>query len=124
MIRAGIDLGAVVCAVFMVARMRRHVTASAMRFGVAAVVVHTAFQLTLLAGPLSSTTEAGEPDLNAAAVVFGFTVLTRGRWERLVPDICLADPGSERNDLQGRVAWVMLPVLGLAVLFHWAAGGL
>lgn len=82
------------------------------------------FQITLLAGPLSSTTEAGELDLDAAAVVFGFTVLTRGRWERLVPDVCLADPGSERNDLQGRVAWVMLPVLGLSVLFHWAAGGL
>ena len=40
MIRAGIDLSAVVCAVFMVARMSHHVTASAMRFSVVAVVVH------------------------------------------------------------------------------------
>lgn len=55
-----------------------------------------------------------------SAVVFGFTALTLGRWERLVADEYLADPRSGRNDLHGKVAWVMVPVLIFAFLFDWA----
>jgi hypothetical protein len=52
--------------------------------------------------------------------VFGFTALTFGRWERLVTDEYLADPKSGRNDLHGKVAWVIVPVLIFALLFDSA----
>ena len=119
MIRIAIDLGAVLCALLMVVRMRPHVTASALRFGTAAVALHAALQLTLYFSPLGGP-ESMSPDLAASALVWGFTALTRGRWERLIPDDCLADPESGRNDLHGhgKVAWVMVPVLVFAFLFE------
>ena len=117
MIRIAIDLSAVLCALLMVVRMRPHVTATAFRFGTAAVALHAAWQLMLYFSPLRGP-EAMSPDLAAAAVVWGFTALTRGRWERLMPDDCLADPESGRNDLHGKVAWVMVPVLVFAFLFE------
>lgn len=117
MIRIAIDLGAVLCALLMVVRMRPYVTATALRFGTAAAALHAAWQLTLYFSPLRGP-ESMSPDLAASAVVWGFTALTRGRWERLIPDDCLADPESGRNDLHGKVAWVMVPVLVFAFLFE------
>lgn len=117
MIRIAIDLGAVLCALLMVVRMRPHVTAVALRFGVAAVALHAAWQLALYFSPLRGP-ESMSPDLGASAVVWGFTASTRGRWERLVADDHLADPESGRNDLHGKVGWVMVPVLAFAFLFE------
>lgn len=37
-----------------------------------------------------------------------------------MPDQYLADPMSGRNDLHGKVAWVMVPVLVFAFLFDSA----
>jgi hypothetical protein len=119
MIRILIDVAAVLCAFMMVARMRPVVTNFALRFGVLGAAVHTAGQLAIYFSFPSPG--AMDPDLALSAVVFGFTALTLGRWERLVADEYLADPKSGRNDLHGRVAWVMVPVLIFAFLFEWAA---
>lgn len=117
MIRTAIDLSAVLCSLLMVVRMRPHVTAVALRFGTATVGLHAAWQLALYFSPLRGP-ESMSPDLAASAVVWAFTALTRGRWERLVADDHLADPESGRNDLHGKVAWVMVPVLAFAFLFE------
>jgi hypothetical protein len=120
MIRIFIDSAAVLCAFLMVVRMKPVVTSFAMRFGFVGAGLHTAGQLAVYFSPFRSP-GAISFDLAMSAVVFGFTVLTHGRWERLVADEYLADPKSGRNDLHGKVAWVMVPVPILAVLFDWAA---
>lgn len=118
MIRIVIDSAAVLCAFLMVARMKPTVTPFALRVGVMGAVLHTAGQLAIHS--LVRSPEAMSPDLALSAVVFGFTALTLGRWERLVADEYLADPKSGRNDLHGKVAWVMVPVLIFAFLFDTA----
>jgi hypothetical protein len=120
MTRIAIDLAAVLCAFVMVARLRHIVTPFALRFGVVGSAVHAAGQVAMYFSPLR-TPGATSPDLGLSAVVFGVTALTLGRWERLVADEHLADPESGRNDLHGRMAWVMVPVLVFAFLFDWAA---
>ena len=115
-----IDIAAVLCAFVMVARMKHVVTPFARRFGVIAVALHTAGQLAIYFSSLRSP-GAISPDLALAAVVFGFTALTVRRWERLVADEYLDDPKFDRNDLHGKIAWVMLPVPIFALLFEWAA---
>jgi len=120
MIRIFIDGAAVLCAFLMVLRMKPVLTPFALRFGVVGASLHTAGQLTIYFTPFRSP-GAISPDLGLSAVVFGFTALTLGRWERLVADEYLADPKSGRNDLHGKVAWVMVPVLVFGFLFDWAA---
>ena len=120
MVRILIDSAAVLCAFLMVVRMKPVVTPFAMRFGVMGAALHTAGQLAIYFSPIRLP-EAMPPDLALSAVVFGFTALTLGRWERLVPDEYLADPNSGRNDLRGKVAWLMVPLLVFAFLFDWAA---
>jgi hypothetical protein len=120
MIRTFIDSAAVLCAFFMVVRMKPFVTAFAVRLGVTGAALHIACQLAIY---LSSFRSPGAiaPDLALSAVVFAFTALTLGRWERLVADEYLAAPTSGRNDLHGKVAWVMFPVVIFAVVFDWVA---
>jgi hypothetical protein len=120
LVRLAIDLGAVVLAFAMVARLRGIVTPFALRFGVLASTAHAAGQVAMYFSPLRSP-GAGHPDLGAAAVVIGVTALTLGRWERLVADEHLIDPSSGRNDLHGRMVWVVVPVLVFGFLFDWAA---
>jgi hypothetical protein len=119
MIRIVIDSVAVLCAFLMVARMKPAVTPFAMRIGLIGAGLHTAGQLAIYFSPVRLP-DAMSPDLALSAVVFGFTALTFGRWERLVADEYLADPKSGRNDLHGKVAWVMVPVLIFALLFDSA----
>lgn len=119
MSRLFIDSASVLCAFLMVVRTRRVVTPFATRLGVTGAALHTAGQLAIYFSPFRAP-GAVSPDLALSAVVFGFTALTLGRWERLVADEYLADPRSGRNDLHGKVAWVMVPVLIFAFLFDWA----
>lgn len=119
MIRIVIDSAAVLCAFLMVARMKPAVTPFAMRVGVMGAALHTVGQLAIYVS-LVRLPDAMSPDLAMSAVVFGFTALTLGRWERLVADEYLADPKSGGNNLHGKVAWVMVPVLFFAFLFDSA----
>jgi hypothetical protein len=120
MLRIIVDLGAAACAFAMVFRMRPFVTPFALRFGLMASVLTVAGQLVVAATALNV---AGyRPDIGAAAIIFAFTVGSRGHWERYVATDYLRDSSATVNDLHGRYLGAVATAVLLGLMLDWAVG--
>lgn len=118
MLRIIVDMCASGCAFAMVLRMRPFVTPFAVRFGLVASALTFAGQVVVAITPFNVS--GYRPDIGAAAIVFAFTLVSCGRWERFIATDHLRDSSVGVNDLHGRYLGAAALAVLLGLTLDWA----